>query len=62
MTYRDLIEICNATPAEDCYDDNCPYQKECKVFRDSVDYYPVFLYNALDIDFDTEIEVENDFS
>lgn len=55
MTYRELIEICNKTPAKVCYDDNCPYQKECNAFRYFVGEYPSLFYNALGIDFDAEI-------
>ena len=60
MTYRELIEICIKTPAEECWE--CTYKKECKVFMDTVDKFPVFLfdesfYKEENIDFDAEIEV-----
>ena len=57
MTYRELIEICNKTPDEECLDCKCSYEKECKVFKDTVGEYPGFFFKALNIDFDKEIEV-----
>lgn len=54
MTYRELIEICNATPDEECK--RCDYKKECAVFTNKTDdEMPVAFYNALGIDFDAEI-------
>ena len=57
MTYRELIEFCYNAPEEECYDGNCSCRKECGVFRDAVDEYPNFLYKALYVDFNTEIDV-----
>ena len=58
MTYRELIRICNKTPEDECYDGICPYQKECRAFKNAVGCYPIFLAKALDVDFNTKIEVE----
>lgn len=57
MTYRDLVEICYKTPDEECK--KCEYKKECAVFTSKTDdEMPVAFYEALNIDFDAEIEVE----
>lgn len=57
MTYRELIEVCNKTPNEKCW--LCKYKKECIVFESKTNgKMPVALYEALNIDFDAEIEVE----
>ena len=57
MTYRELIEICTKTPDEKCCECSC--KKECAVFTSKTDdKMPVAFYEALNIDFDAEIEVE----
>ena len=54
MTYRDLVEICYKTPAEECCE--CSYKNECKAFITKTDgKMPAALYKALGIDFDGEI-------
>lgn len=58
MTYRELIEFCRIAPEEECYNGNCSCRKECDVFRDAVGEYPSLMYNALGVDFNTEIEVK----
>lgn len=56
MTYRELIEICYATPADNCT--RCKHRKECEAFQYKTDYeLPEAFYNALKIDPDEEINV-----